>query len=205
MSDKETMSMGLLHRFLIVLLMPSIVLAAESIDRRALVERHNITFTQSNSAEIPQVGNGEIAFGIDVTGLQTLYGNTFSQWGWHTLPLPEGKKVEDFKMTEVKVHGRIATYPVSSKGQKELYGWLRSNRRGGQHADARGYLRESHIDPASTGRANGFVDVGLACAFSDGHGRGLGWAAISTANTSAGQPRAGAVQYDAAVAPDGWR
>jgi hypothetical protein len=116
-----------MHRLLIVLLMPSIVLAVESIDRRALIERHNITFTKPNPAEIPQVGNGEIAFGVDVTGLQTLYGNTLSQWGWHTSPLPEGKSVEDFKMTEVKVHGRIATYPVSSKRQEELYGWLRSN------------------------------------------------------------------------------
>ena len=97
------------------------------IDRKALVERHNITFKKPNPAEVPQVGNGEIAFGIDVTGLQTLYGNTLSQWGWHTAPLPAGKTIADFKMTEVEVHGHIATYPVSQAGQKEMYWWLRKN------------------------------------------------------------------------------
>ena len=71
------------------------------IDRKAVVQRHNIVFAKPNPAEIPQVGNGEVAFGVDVTGLQTLYGNTLSQWGWHSSPLPEGKSVEDFKMTEV--------------------------------------------------------------------------------------------------------
>lgn len=101
--------------------------AVKPIDRKALVERHNIIFTEVKPAEIPQVGNGEIAFGIDVTGLQTLSGNTISQWGWHTSPLPEGKRIEDFKMYEVEVHGHTATYPVSQEGQKELYGWLREN------------------------------------------------------------------------------
>ena len=65
--------------------------AAAPIDRKALVERHNVTFTEVNPAEVPQVGNGEIAFGIDVTGLQTLYGNAFSQWAWHST-LPPVKK-----------------------------------------------------------------------------------------------------------------
>ncbi len=62
----------------IFLLMSLPLMATEPIDRKALVERHNITFTLADPAEIPQIGNGEIAFGIDVTGLQTLYGNTFS-------------------------------------------------------------------------------------------------------------------------------
>jgi hypothetical protein len=98
-----------------------------AINREELVKRHNITFTSVDNANIPQVGNGEIAFGIDVTGLQTLYGNTMSQWGWHSFPLPEGKTIDDFKMTEVKVHGHIATYPVEDEGQQEIYMWLREN------------------------------------------------------------------------------
>lgn len=98
-----------------------------SIDRHMLVARHNIVFTEIDSTEIPQVGNGEIAFGIDVTGLQTFYGNTMSQWGWHTNPLPEGKSITDFQMVQVEVHGRRPTYPVSRAGQEEMYGWLRKN------------------------------------------------------------------------------
>ena len=119
--------MCVLGRLLIVLSIPSFVFATEPLNRKALVERHNIIFTKPNPAEIPQVGNGQIAFGIDVTGLQTLYGNTLSQWGWHTSPLPKDKHLDDFKMTEVQVHGRTATYPVSAKGQEELYTWLREN------------------------------------------------------------------------------
>ena len=40
-----------------------------------------------------QVGNGELAFAVDATGLQTFYGNTMSHWGWHSFPLPEGKRI----------------------------------------------------------------------------------------------------------------
>ncbi len=96
-------------------------------DRKTLVTRHNITFTTANSADIPQVGNGEIAFGIDVTGLQTLYGNTLSQWGWHSTVPPVKNPVEAFKMFEIEVHGHIATYPASAAGQEELFSWLREN------------------------------------------------------------------------------
>jgi len=80
-----------------------------------------------DSTNIPQVGNGEIAFGIDVTGLQTFYGNTMSQWGWHSYPLPEGKSISDFKMTEFEVHGRKVSYPVTNAGQEAMYWWLREN------------------------------------------------------------------------------
>lgn len=100
---------------------------AKPIDREGLVNRHNITFHLPDSSEIPQVGNGEIAFGIDITGLQSLYGNTMSQWGWHSYPLPEGKTTGDFKMAEYEIHDRTVTYPVKSEGQEALYWWLREN------------------------------------------------------------------------------
>lgn len=36
-----------------------------------------------------QVGNGNFAFGVDVTGLQTFYPfATLSSWGWHNFSLP---------------------------------------------------------------------------------------------------------------------
>jgi hypothetical protein len=80
-----------------------------------------------DSTNIPQVGNGEIAFGVDVTGLQSLYGNTMSQWGWHSYPMIEGRSVSDFKMTEIEVHNRRPSYPVDKTGQEDLYWWLREN------------------------------------------------------------------------------
>lgn len=101
--------------------------SGKQIDRKALVSRYNITFSSPDSVNIPQVGNGEIAFGIDVTGLQTLYGNTMAQWGWHSYPMLEERSVSDFKMTEVEVHGRRPSYPVDKTGQEDLYWWLREN------------------------------------------------------------------------------
>ena len=74
-----------------------------------------------------QVGNGEIAFGVDVTGLQTFYGNTLSHWGWHSFPLPKGKSIDDLKLTPYDTYGRQVGYATSSKGQEDLYRWLREN------------------------------------------------------------------------------
>lgn len=53
---------------------------AEKIDRHALVTRHNVTLTKADAQESLQAGNGGFALGVDVTGLQTFYGNTFSDW-----------------------------------------------------------------------------------------------------------------------------
>ena len=98
-----------LYIVLMALLLAPTLQAAVPIDREALVKRHNVIFTGLNPAEIPQVGNGEIAFGIDPTGLQTFYGNTLSQWGWHSTVPPVENPVAAFKMFEVKVHGHTAT------------------------------------------------------------------------------------------------
>lgn len=102
---------------------------ASRIDRKALVTRHNITLTRDNydPKQWLQVGNGEIAFGIGVDGLQTFAGNTMSHWGWHTTPLPEGLKLENFKMEEIDTNGRKAFYATNRKGQEPLWNWLRQN------------------------------------------------------------------------------
>jgi len=57
-----------------------------SIDRHALVTRHNIEWNDA-AGQIP-LGNGEFCFNADGTGLQTLDGVTVSHWGWHSDPLP---------------------------------------------------------------------------------------------------------------------
>src|SRR3954467_13859475 len=97
-----------------------------TIDRAALVARHNIKLMRPDAMSPLSVGNGEFAFTADITGLQTfpefhaqglpyvldlLMGKpvdpaTFSmaistqaQWGWHTMPNPEGYKLEDVLST----------------------------------------------------------------------------------------------------------
>src|SRR4051794_11302927 len=63
-----------------------------TIDRAALVNRHNPVMRQLDPLSPLSLGNGEFAFTADVTGLQTFPEEyeqamplcTMSQWGWHT-------------------------------------------------------------------------------------------------------------------------
>ncbi|MDR2139683.1 MAG: sialate O-acetylesterase [Tannerella sp.] len=97
------------------------------IDRKALVERHTVTLDSLSSSELLQVGNGEIAFGIDATGLQTFCGNTMSQWGWHSVPCPVEGKHDALRLQDYDFHGRTLSYRSSAQGQEELYRWMREN------------------------------------------------------------------------------
>jgi hypothetical protein len=101
--------------------------AAARIDREALVKRHTITLNKISGSELLQVGNGEIAFGIDPTGLQTFFGNTMSQWGWHSVPCPVEGGYSTLKLEKFDFHGRALPYRTSAKGQEKLYSWMREN------------------------------------------------------------------------------
>lgn len=76
-----------------------------AINRQALVRRHNVRQDHFDPRSPVSVGNGEFAFTMDLTGLQslpdaypvgardelppgTLLG-TQAQWGWHSVPPPE--------------------------------------------------------------------------------------------------------------------
>src|SRR5919199_2838904 len=106
-----------------------------TIDRAALVSRHNPTLRALDPLSPLSLGNGEFAFTADVTGLQTFpreYGGavplcTMSQWGWHTSPLPRGLDPASLRLTYYDTHGRAVGYHTSAEGQKELYDWLREN------------------------------------------------------------------------------
>jgi hypothetical protein len=101
--------------------------SAERIDREALVKRHTIMLDKISGSELLQVGNGEIAYGIDSTGLQTFFGNTMSQWGWHSVPCPVEGSYSALKLTNFNFHGRELPYRTSPKGQEKLYTWMREN------------------------------------------------------------------------------
>jgi hypothetical protein len=59
------------------------------IDRKEVVQRHRIITTSTNPKSPAQVGNGEFAFGVDITGLQTFVPfSTLSHWSWHSFPIP---------------------------------------------------------------------------------------------------------------------
>jgi hypothetical protein len=98
------------------------------IDRKAVVDRHKIVTTKTNPNSPAQVGNGEFAFGVDITGLQTFIPfNTLSQWSWHSQPLPEGLHVEDFKGKMLDTHGRMVRYDIPNFDQPKLSTWLAQN------------------------------------------------------------------------------
>ncbi len=101
--------------------------ASAGIDRHELVTRHNVVVSNLNERLVLQVGNGEFAFGVDATGLQTFHGNTMSHWGWHTMPQPPGVDPAALRLTPWEFHGRTIGYATGSDGQKEAYNWLREN------------------------------------------------------------------------------
>lgn len=107
------------------------------IDRQALVKRHNVFVNRFDTLGSLSVGNGEFAFTVDATGLQTfpeLYEKgiplgTQSQWGWHSFPNKEGYRLEEcFK--EYDFHGRkipYASQPNTPARKKEASNFLRIN------------------------------------------------------------------------------
>src|SRR5436309_631168 len=65
------------------LLLNSLLAAGASTDRLAVVGRFNPVRNHTNHNTPLQVGNGNFAFGVDTTGLQTLRPfNTLSTWEW---------------------------------------------------------------------------------------------------------------------------
>lgn len=109
----------------------------DKIDRYALVNRHNITIEKADPLTPLSVGNGEFAFTADITGLQTFPGfhsqsmplGTQSQWGWHSMPNPEGYVLSDV-LDEYDSWGRKVPYASDGKhaqGYSPNAAWLRSN------------------------------------------------------------------------------
>lgn len=119
------------QHFLLILFFFCISFNIFSIDRQKVVERHNVTSKKFDKRSPAQVGNGEFAFSVDITGLQTFVPfNTMSHWGWHSDPLPKGTKIENFKGQFVDTFGRMVRYPLvneENEEQKALSNWLSGN------------------------------------------------------------------------------
>lgn len=99
------------------------------IDRHAIVSRYNPTRNASNLVTPMQVGNGNFAFGADVTGLQTLLPYaTMASWGYKNDTLPPGMNqtdVENYKGASLLNHGRPVEYDFG--GGNPLEQWLIAN------------------------------------------------------------------------------
>lgn len=109
-----------------------------AIDRTSLVRRHNPVLHDFDFASPLSVGNGELAFTVDPTGLQTFRGRyadagmplcTQSQWGWHSFPSPAGYEAlyRSLELTTYDTFGRPVRYATGAGGQEKLYRYLREN------------------------------------------------------------------------------
>jgi len=122
---------------LVVLSPIALARPAASIDRRALVDRHNPVLRAFDPEAPLSVGNGEFAFTADVTGLQTFpeaFEKTIplatqSHWGWHTAPNPSGWTIEKFVFKEFADHERRLVGYADIPGDKRTpeIEWLRAN------------------------------------------------------------------------------
>lgn len=117
-----------LRFFLLSLLLLDGMQAYAAIDREALVGRHKVVIHQTLPESPAQVGNGHFAFGMDITGLQTFRPfNTLSDWSWHSMPLPEGKTVDDYRPVGFESHGRMIPYKLPNPDEEEISSWMRCN------------------------------------------------------------------------------
>jgi hypothetical protein len=108
----------------------------EPIDRRALVGRHDPVLGRFDTDSPLSVGNGDLAFTADATGLQTFAEaydetiplGTLSQWGWHTAPNPQGWSIDRFRFTEFDAGGRGVGYAdIPGDRRTPEIEWLRAN------------------------------------------------------------------------------
>jgi len=109
--------------------------ARTPIDRHALVARHNVELTRFDPESPLTVGNGEFAFTVDATGLQTFPEayeqtiplGTLSQWGWHTSPNPDRWSIDTFGFKTFDSHGRAVGYADIPGERTPEIDWLRAN------------------------------------------------------------------------------
>ncbi|KAI0518234.1 Six-hairpin glycosidase-like protein [Xylaria bambusicola] len=125
------MHLSFLSTSIICLCTPVVVAINNQIDRRAIVRAFNPRRNVSSKISPMQVGNGNFAFGVDVTGLQTFSPfATMSTWGWHnhSLPTTPGQtSVEDFVGLDWWTHGRLVNYNQPNPAQDDISQWLIQN------------------------------------------------------------------------------
>ena len=121
-----------------MVLCSSISAFSDTIDREALVKRNNPHVVTVDTLASLTVGNGEFAYTVDVTGLQTfpeLYRNgvplgTQSQWGWHSFPNPDNLRHEETLKSYDFGHGHPELYSTQLKEPergKNASDWYRVN------------------------------------------------------------------------------
>ncbi|KAK0651207.1 Six-hairpin glycosidase-like protein [Cercophora newfieldiana] len=116
----------------LVFLLLSVAEAAISVSqRRKVVQSFSVRRNASSTSTPLQVGNGNFAFGADVTGLQTFQPYAIlSSWCWHNFSLPTTPgqtSVTDFTGLQWWTHDRLVTYNQPNPAQDDISTWLIKN------------------------------------------------------------------------------
>ncbi|KAI3327820.1 Six-hairpin glycosidase-like protein [Xylariaceae sp. AK1471] len=102
-----------------------------AINRQGIVSRYNVVRTAliDNNTTPLQVGNGNFAYNVDNTGMQTfLPFNTLSSWAWHNDTLPaDGEDINDYYGVAMLTHGRNVSYDIPDPELPEASQWLIGN------------------------------------------------------------------------------
>ncbi|POS75254.1 hypothetical protein DHEL01_v206361 [Diaporthe helianthi] len=128
-------SLGLLLLFILHL---SLAEDASPIQRQQVVQAFNVRRNVSSGTTPLQVGNGNFAFGVDVTGLQTFKPfATMSTWGWHNFSLPttpNQASVDDYTGLDwwtpplnVSGKARLVNYAQPNPAENDISTWLIQN------------------------------------------------------------------------------
>ena len=121
-----------------VLLLFSLSLTAQNINRKLVIERNNPHVESMDSLNSLSVGNGGFAMTVDGTGLQSFpksYSKgvplgTMSDWGWHSFANPENYKPEESWRDYDFGRGRKEPYATQIKDdqrKKTAGNWFRVN------------------------------------------------------------------------------
>ncbi|WP_347304154.1 hypothetical protein V5740_05965 [Croceibacterium sp. TMG7-5b_MA50] len=121
----------------LLLVLAPVAVQGQEIDRQALVTRHNVTLEEIDPHAPVMIGNGELGFTADITGLQTFADRysplapllTMAQWAWHSFPNPEGfTEADGLRMVEVPGRGKQPYAAMTSFAeQTPADAWLRAN------------------------------------------------------------------------------
>ena len=127
----------LLYAFIAIFMFACSSLKQTPIDRKALVNRNNPHINAFDSLASLSVGNGEFAYTVDATGLQTFPQKytqgvplgTESQWGWHSFANPNNYRHEE-TLKNYNFRGKEEPYSTqfNEAGRpKEAADWFRIN------------------------------------------------------------------------------
>jgi protein-glucosylgalactosylhydroxylysine glucosidase len=135
----KTTSMKNKLLYILCILFINSCVSKQIINRFNLVNRHNINHSNKDSLSSLSLGNGQFAFTVDITGLQTFPESyergiplgTMADWAWHNFPNPGKYSLKDVVRYYKVANDSVPYYYQFSSELKDRRSlateWLREN------------------------------------------------------------------------------